>query len=315
MRAVVTGGAGFFGSHLVDALLEQGIEVVVLDNFSTGRLENLPFPHARLKLVEGSICSEDSLDKALSGGADVLYHLAANASVVRSIQNPEETLESNLKGSLATFLAAKRHRVEKVIFASSAAVYGVPEQIPLREGMAATPISPYGIEKLMGEHYLRYFSESAGFQGAAIRFFNIYGPRQDASSPYSGVISKFCGSAIAGEELRVFGDGSQTRDFLYVKDACSLLVKLAQEKWAGYWVANGGTGRETSLNQLTQAISRSANRDIYRTHHEARAGDIRHSVADVSFLASRFGWAAQTSLDEGICHLLASMSLPVASRA
>lgn len=315
MRAVVTGGAGFFGSHLVDALLEQGIEVVVLDNFSTGRLENLPFPHPRLKLVEGSICSDESLDDVLGQGADVLYHLAANASVVRSVQNPEETLESNLKGSLTTFLAAKRHGVKKVIFASSAAVYGVPQQIPLRESMSTTPISPYGIEKLMAEHYLRFFSESAGFAGAAIRFFNIYGPRQDASSPYSGVISKFCGSAIAGEELKVFGDGSQTRDFLFVKDACSLLVKLAHSEWDGYWVANGGTGRETSLNQLTQAISRSIHRDLYRTHHEARAGDIRHSVADVTFLADRFGWTSRTSLDEGICRLLDSMRLPVESRA
>jgi len=299
-RVLVTGGAGFIGSHVVAALLERGLEVCVVDNLTSGFAANLPEGPA-CRLIEADVDDAGALDSAMAGKDGwCVIHLAANASVVESIKRTAETNRVNLGGTVRVLEAAVRNGAHRVIFASSAAVYGSQQNLPLYEGLALEPLSPYAIDKLAGEQYLRFFVNHHGIEGAALRFFNVYGPRQNPYSPYSGVISRFAERALNDEAFGVHGDGMQSRDFVYVADLAQAIVRLALGEWRGMHVFNVGSGTRVSLLDLIQAFGRAAGVQPRVNHLEERPGDVRHSQADVSAIERFCGWRATTPLEDGL---------------
>ncbi len=283
MRITVTGGAGFIGSHLVDRLLADGHQVVVLDDLSTGKPANLPRDHPNLRFLEGDV-ADPRAAAAATDGSRAVYHLAAVASVQASVEEPVRTHRSNLIGTLMMLEAAAEAGARRFVYAGSAAVYGEAERLPVAEDAPKHPLSPYATDKLASEHYLAHYHRTGRVEGVAFRFFNVYGPRQDPSSPYSGVISIFAERARAGRPITVFGDGRQTRDFVFVRDVVEQLV-LAPRLPAGPELEayNLGTGTAVSLLELIAALQ-----DVLGPaqveHGPARTGDIRHSQADVSKL-------------------------------
>lgn len=312
MTILVTGGAGFIGSHVVERLLALGRHVRVLDNLSTGRRANLP-EDPRLEFVVGDI-RERQRAEACVDGVDAVVHLAAVASVQASIDDPMATHASNFDGTLNLLEAARVRGVRRLVYASSAAVYGDNAELPVTEDRTPQPLSPYAADKLAGEHYLAYYFHKHGLSGTAFRFFNIYGPRQDPSSPYSGVISIFADRLTRGEAVTLFGDGEQTRDFVYVGDLADLLCRSLTLDGLGGQVLNVGTGRETSLLTLLATLEDLSGRRVERRFADARVGDIRHSCADVTRLARWLGAAPSTPLRTGLAQLLNSAGRAPASR-
>lgn len=299
MKVLVTGGAGFIGSHLADRLLAAGNEVVVLDNLSTGKRENLPESAPGFEFVAGDIRDLETVLRCVRG-VDAVVHLAAVASVQASIDDPLGTHQTNFDGTLNLLEAARVAGVRRFVYASSAAVYGNTQQLPVSEESRLQPLSPYAADKLAGEHYLYYYFTKHGLATTAFRFFNIYGPRQDPSSPYSGVISIFVKRIQAGAPVMIFGDGQQTRDFVYVGDLVDLLAQsLARPGLAGKTI-NVGTGVESSLLQLLDALGTLVGQTIQRSHSAPRVGDIVRSCADVTRLKGCFGSAPSTSIHEGL---------------
>ena len=251
---LVTGGAGFIGSHLCDALLAAGHRVRVLDNLSTGKRANLPLHDARLELIEGDVADAALMRRAVAG-CSAVAHLAAVASVQASVDDPVATHQSNFVGTLNLCEAMREAGVRRVVFASSAAVYGNNgEGVAVSEDTPKAPLTPYAADKLASEHYLDFYRRQHGLEPAIFRFFNIYGPRQDPSSPYSGVISIFTERALAGAPIRVFGDGEQTRDFFYIADLVPLLVQGLSKTALEYGAVNVGHNQAVSLNQLLAAL-------------------------------------------------------------
>lgn len=302
MKILVTGGAGFIGSHLVERLLGGGHSVTVLDNLSTGKLENLPPPSTELRIVEGDVADPLALEQALAN-QDAVAHLAAVASVEASVQDPVGTHRTNLEGSIRLFDAAARLGVKRAVYASSAAVYGNNPNMPLSETAEKRPLTPYAADKLAGEHYLGYYHRSGKLRATTFRFFNVFGPRQDPSSPYSGVISIFLDRAARGAPITVFGDGTQTRDFVYVGDVVRALATALTENRATEGempVFNVGRGVQVSLLDLLDTVSRLPGvTDLNVAYAAPREGDIRHSLADVSNLSST-GWQALTTIEVGL---------------
>lgn len=303
---LVTGGAGFIGSHLVDLLIAAGHTVTVLDDLSTGRRENLAAHEDRngFRFVAGDV--SEPLDEALSGRAgdafgpiDGIVHLAAQVSVVRSMADAGEDARINLMGTIRVLDFARAVGARRVLFASSAATYGEVE-LPAREDARVAPVSPYGLHKLAGEHHLR-IAAGRGIDAASFRFFNVYGPRQVPGSEYAGVIAIFLERAAAGRPLIIYGDGAQTRDFVYVGDVVRALATalFAAERQAGV-VYNVGTGRELTVLELAQAaIAATASRSPI-IHEPARPGDIVRSVASVDRIREALGWSATVGLAEGL---------------
>ena len=307
MKILVTGGAGFIGSHLIERLLAAGHGVRVLDNLSTGKRHNLP-QHAGLEFIEGDIGDAVTVDRCMPG-IQAVVHLAAVASVQASIDDPRATHRSNFDGTLNLLEAAHTAGVKRFLYASSAAVYGDTSVIPVSEEARLNPLSPYAADKLAGEHYLRYYFHKHGLAGTAFRFFNIYGPRQDPSSPYSGVISIFVERLRQGKPVTVFGDGQQTRDFVYVGDLADLLAtSLARPALVGATV-NVGTGAENSLLQLLDILESASGCVLERQHAPARVGDIVRSCADVTRLQQLAGKIPATPFRAGLQSLLSSMGL------
>lgn len=304
MHILITGGAGFIGSHLTERLLAEGHAVRILDNLSTGRRENLP-SHLRLEFVEGDIRTKDAM--AVVSGVDAIYHLAAVASVQASVDDPLGTHETNLVGTLNLLEAARRHGVRRLVYASSAAVYGNTAELPVSERAATRPLTPYAADKLAGEHYVDFYARTHGVAATAFRFFNIYGPRQDPSSPYSGVISIFVDRMRRNLPVTIFGDGQQTRDFVYVGDLAEFLGLVLSNKHAVGQVLNVGRGIECSLLELLGELEKLAGRGIERRHEPARAGDIRRSRAEVTRLRQVFGRLPHTPIGTGLAKLLASL--------
>lgn len=301
---LVTGGAGFIGSHLVDALLARGRRVRVLDDLSTGKRANLPQDNPRLELVEGDVADLACVRAALTG-CSAVAHLAAVASVQASVEDPLGTHRSNFVGTLNLCEAMREQGVRRVVFASSAAVYGQNgEGTAIGEDTPKAPLTPYAADKLASEHYLDFYRRQHGLEPATFRFFNIFGPRQDPSSPYSGVISIFAERAQAGLPITVFGDGEQTRDFVYVADLVALLVQALEASPLEAGAVNVGLGRATSLNQLLAALADILGGLPPVSHAAARAGDIRHSRADNRRLLARFAFPEPTPLREGLARLL-----------
>ncbi len=303
---VVTGGAGFIGSHTVDRLLERGCRVVVLDNFSTGKRENLD--HRRddenLRIIEVNVA--DGIWAALSSveqawqPVDRIIHLAAQTAVVTSIVNPLDDIRSNYATTVHLLEYARCRGVKKVVFASSAAVYGDVDESPVRETAPKVPLSPYGIDKLGSEMYLRYYAEVHGIPTNALRFFNVYGPRQDPKSAYSGVISIFMDRASRGVGITIFGDGEQTRDFVFVGDVSRAIVTACFSESASREPVNIGTGNETTVNQLAQLVIDAIGSKSAITHAPSRAGEIVRSCADVGAAKASLGFEAQIPIADGL---------------
>lgn len=301
---LVTGGAGFIGSHLVDALLASGFCVRVLDNLSTGKADNLPLGHPRLELIVGDVADADRVLQAMTGCRAVV-HLAAVASVQASVEEPVVTHRSNFVGTLNVCEAMRELHVQRVVFASSAAVYGNNgEGRAVDEDTPKAPLTPYAADKLASEHYLDFYRRQHGLVPAIFRFFNIYGPRQDPSSPYSGVISIFTERALQGQPITVFGDGEQTRDFVYVGDLVEVLVQALDAPEVLPGAVNIGLNRSITLNLLLSEISNLLGSLPPVIHGEPRAGDIRHSRADNRRLLSRYRLPTPTPMSVGLARLL-----------
>ncbi|WP_417777824.1 NAD-dependent epimerase/dehydratase family protein [Stutzerimonas xanthomarina] len=304
LPVLVTGGAGFIGSNLVDALVARGYTVRVLDNLSTGKRSNLPDDEG-VELIVGDVADAQTMRDAVQGCRAVV-HLAAVASVQASVDDPVGTHQSNLVGTLNLCEAMRAEGVRRVVFASSAAVYGNNgEGAPIGEDTPKAPLTPYATDKLASEHYLDFYRRQHGLEPVVFRFFNIYGPRQDPSSPYSGVISIFTERAQKGLPIAIFGDGEQTRDFLYVGDLVELLVQALECPIAEPCEVNVGLNRATSLNQLLSAIGEVLGELPPVTHQAARSGDIRHSRANNARLLQRYRLPDQpTDMRDGLAKLL-----------
>ena len=304
-RVLVTGGAGFIGSHLVDRLLASGHRVVVLDDFSSGKRANLAHHEGRLELevIEADVAS--NLDRVLAVAHQAspitrVAHLAAKVSVVASLEDPLEDLRVNAGGTLHVLEWAKHVAARKVVLASSAAVYGDVSEVPTPESAYCAPISPYGIHKRASERYLALYADVHGVPTTSLRFLNVFGPRQDASSPYSGVISIFFQRARAGLGLTVYGDGEQTRDFVYVGDVVRAIELALFSTPEVTGPLNVGTGAGTSVNELAAAVLEVTGATGMVQHAEARGGEIRHSCAIVAAAAAELGFRAEYSLERGL---------------
>lgn len=306
-RILVTGGAGFIGSHLVDALLAKGYGVRVLDDLSTGKVSNLPMDNPQLQLVVGDVADAAALAEAMHGCGAVV-HLAAVASVQASVEDPVCTHQSNFIGTLRVCEAMVAAGIRRVVFASSAAVYGNNgEGTPINEDTPKSPLTPYAADKLASEYYLDFYRRQHGLEPVILRFFNIFGPRQDPSSPYSGVISIFSERAKRAHPITVFGDGGQTRDFVYVEDLVKILVQGLEHPAPAADATNVGLSGVTTLNDLIAALEQISGQPLNVSHGAARSGDIRHSKADNRRLLERFDLGTPTSLTEGLARLYRSL--------
>jgi|WetSurMetagenome_2_1015567.scaffolds.fasta_scaffold86156_1 UDP-glucose 4-epimerase len=299
MKYLVTGGAGFIGSHIVEALSEQEHELIILDNLFSGNIENIqPFLQKKnVEFVQGSITDLPLLRKT-SEGVDGIFHEAAIASVHQSVQNPLNTHDINSTGTLNVLIAAEECGVKKIILASSAAIYGDHPLLPKREDMIPIPLSPYAVSKLTGEYYCSVFSQLYGVQTVSLRYFNVFGPRQDPSSEYSGVISKFIAQVKQNKPITIFGDGEQTRDFVFVSDVVSANISAMQSQVQG--VVNVGCGRQTSLNELAALVKNIAGNDVPIIYEPPREGDIKKSFADISRAREMLGYAPEYTIREGL---------------
>lgn len=299
MRYLVTGGAGFIGSNIVDEILRRGHEVTVLDDFSSGKEENLAHIARRIRLVRGDICDLEAAREACEG-ADYVLHLAARTSVPRSVKDPIETNRVNIDGTLNVLVAARDAKVRRVVYAASSAAYGETPTLPKVETMPSDPISPYGLAKFVGEMYAQLFGRTYGLENVSIRYFNVFGPRQDPTSQYSGVLSRFMLAVIEGSQPVVYGDGEQSRDFTYVDNVVDVSLRACEATGASGKVFNGGTGMRISLNDVLKLLGKITGEVIRVKYDQPRAGDILHSQADISFATRVLGYRPQVDFEDGL---------------
>lgn len=299
MRALVTGGAGFIGSQLVGELCAHGHEVRVLDNFSTGHRANLAALAGDLELVEGDIQSYERVHNAVQG-CEVVFHQAALPSVPRSVQDPLTSNAANVIGTLNVLLSARDSEVRRVVYASSSSVYGATETLPKHEELPATPISPYAVAKLAGEGYCRSFSQVYGLETVALRYFNVFGPRQDPLSQYAAVIPNFITACLDGRAPKVFGDGEQSRDFTFVGDVVRANLLAAEAKGVSGRCFNIAAGKRITINHLVDAVRSATGCEVEAEHEPARPGDVRHSLADLTRARQELGYDPATELSEGL---------------
>jgi UDP-glucose 4-epimerase len=297
-QCLVTGGAGFIGSHLVDFLAARGYPVRVFDNFDTGQRSNLANA-VGAEIIEGDVSDPDAVAKAMQG-VNVVYHLAALASVQASVENPPATHRICATGTLNVLDAARKAGVRRVVYAASASAYGTPAGEVQSESDPVRPLSPYAAAKLAGEEYMQAFAASFGMETVSLRFFNIFGPRQRADSPYSGVIAIFTGLMTAGKTPTIFGDGQQSRDFTYVSDVVQALTRAAKVPNISGNVYNVGAGRRISLLDLVAALNRLLGTNFTAKHAPERAGDIRHSRAEISRTKKDLGYEPAVDFEEGL---------------
>jgi nucleoside-diphosphate-sugar epimerase len=296
----VTGGAGFIGSALVRGLLADGAErVTVIDNFLSGHEKNIEEVRNRIEVARIDIRDYNDVAKALKG-IDVVVHLAAIPSVPRSIVDPVPSHEVNINGTFNVLRAAAENGVKRVVYAASSSAYGDTEVLPKVETMAPQPKSPYAVQKLLGEHYISVFASCFGLEGVALRFFNVYGPRQDPSSPYSGVLSKFMTALLTRQCPTIYGDGTQTRDFTYVEDVVGLIQKALRAERVTGNVYNAGNGNRYSLNEIWDALQKIEGVDLPAVYGPWRAGDVRDSQADTTAAVRDLGHKPMFTLEEGL---------------
>lgn len=307
MKALVTGGAGFIGSHIATHLQQQRHQVCVLDNLSTGKRANLAHLGQEVELIKGDIRDQETLERCIRG-CEVVFHQAAVVSVPYSVEHPQETHDVNLQGTLNVLQAACKQGVRRVVYACSAAIYGEDPELPKKETMAPSPIAPYGLEKIAGEYYLNIFSKLYNVEAVSLRYFNVFGPRQDPGSPYSGVISIFVDRVLAGQTPLIFGDGEQSRDFIFVDNVVQANLLAADLPQADGRCYNIACGQRTTLNDLLRMLGRIIGKEITPQYAEARAGDIRDSVADISRARAELGFEPSIGVEEGLRQLLASIT-------
>jgi nucleoside-diphosphate-sugar epimerase len=298
-KCVVTGGAGFIGSHLCDVLLAKGYQVCVIDDLSTGRKENIAHIADKIEFIEGSILDPEALKRAFSG-AQYIFHLAAVPSVPRSVQEPLATHEANSTGTLRVLLAAKEAGVKRVVYAGSSSYYGDTPTLPKKETMPPNPQSPYALQKYSGEAYAAMFYRLYGLETAVVRYFNVYGPRQNPDSQYAAVIPRFIRAVKKGEAPTVYGDGTTTRDFTYVSDTAAATLAAAEVAAAAGQIFNIAGGVQTSLNQLLDGIQRVVGKPAKPVFEPFRAGDIHDSLADISNAQRILGYKPAVPLEDGL---------------
>ncbi len=311
---LVTGGAGFIGSHIAEALVKCGARVRALDNLITGRRENLSPISDRIEFIEGDIRDYATIKRAAEG-ARVIFHQAAVPSVPRSVAEPALNHDINVNGTFNVLMAAREAGVRRVVYAASSSAYGDTETLPKHEEMPPSPLSPYAASKLFGEYYCQVFTQVYGLETVSLRYFNVFGPRQDPSSPYSGVISKFITTLLSGERPVIFGDGEQSRDFTYVANVVDANLRAAEIHPLGQTgqtgqagetaraigqVINLGIGERVTLNQLLSELQKIIGSNLAPHYEEMRAGDVRHSLADISRAKEMIGYSPLVGLAEGL---------------
>ncbi len=305
MNTLVTGGAGFIGSHIVERLLAEGHRVRVLDDFSTGKAENLP-DHPSLEVVRGGVEDYATVERCVEG-VDWIFHEAAIASVPKTIEDPLASQRINYGGTLNLLEAARHHGAPRLVFAASAAAYGDLPGLPKDETSAVGPLSPYAVDKLASEHALAAYHHLHGLHTVSLRYFNVFGPRQDPSSPYSGVISILVDHLLAGTTPTILGDGEQTRDFVYVADVVDANLRAITTDAAAGGRFNVGTGHAITLNQLLTTLYRLRGEEPHPQYGPARPGDIRHSCAVIAHAQNVLGWHPTTALADGLQRLVSSL--------
>jgi UDP-glucose 4-epimerase len=299
MKILVTGGAGFIGSHLAEALVKAGHRVRVIDNFFAGSRENLRSVRGEVEILNGD-CADPAAARRGVKGIEVVFHEAAVPSVARSVSEPQLSHRANATATLTMLDAARVAGVRRFIYAGSSSVYGESRELPKREDMAPAPLSPYAVGKLVGEHYLRVFAGLYGMETLTLRYFNVFGPRQDPGSPYSGVISLFTTMLLAGKTPVIYGDGRQTRDFTYVANVVDGNLRALRAKGLSGQAVNLATGRSISLRELLQALGRETGRPARARHLPPRPGDIRHSLANVRLARKLLGYSAGVDFETGL---------------
>ena len=302
-KAVITGGAGFIGSHLTEELIAQGYQVTVIDDLSSGKVDNLKLLKDKIEFGKGSVTDFPLLQKQFRR-IDYVFHLGAIPSVQQSIDNPGETHEVSAGGTVNVLMAASENKVKKVIYASSSAIYGDAPGLPKKEDMLPSPMSPYAAGKLAGEYYCSVFSQVYRLPTVALRYFNVFGPRQDPNSQYAAAIPKFITLVLDGKPPVIFGDGEQTRDFTYVADVVRANILASQSEVTG--VFNISRGVSISINELLKLITKATSRNLKPVYQPARTGDIKHSYADIT-KSKALGYTPEYDLEYGLAKTLESL--------
>lgn len=298
--ALVTGGAGFIGSHIAAALMASGARVRVLDDLSTGHRENLEEIGGDLDFIEGSVADEVLLNKVLDG-VELVFHEAAIPSVPRSVEAPKQTHIASVDGTFSLLVAARDNRVRRVVYAASSSAYGDQPTLPKSEQMLPDPLSPYAVAKLVGEYYCQVFTRVYGLETVSLRYFNVFGPRQDPGSQYSGVVSRFISALLSGERPVIYGDGEQSRDFTYIDNVVGANLSAATAQAASGKVINVANGQRITLNELLAELKDlTGKQDVTAEYREPRVGDVKHSLADITLARQFLGYESKVGLREGL---------------
>jgi nucleoside-diphosphate-sugar epimerase len=299
MRYLVTGGAGFIGSNMVDELVRRGHEVTVLDDLSAGKEFNLAHIRSKIDFLVGSVTDLAAVQSACKG-ADYVIHLAARTSVPRSVKDPLESNHVNIDGTLNVLVAARDAKVKRFVYAASSSAYGETPTQPKIETMPSVPISPYGVTKYVGELYAQVFGRNYGLENASVRYFNVFGPRQDPTSQYSGVLSRFMLAVIEGQEPVIYGDGEQSRDFTYIENVVDVTLRACESSGASGLVFNGGTGARITLNEVLKQLEKITGKKLQAKYDPPRVGDIRDSQADISLARKILGYHPSVGFEAGL---------------
>ncbi|HEX3250046.1 MAG TPA: SDR family oxidoreductase [Pyrinomonadaceae bacterium] len=297
---LVTGGAGFIGSHIASALAAAGARVRVIDDLSTGYRENLQEIKGDLDFVQGSLADKRTLAKAVED-VELVFHEAAIPSVPRSVENPRQTHVASVESTFSLLLAARDRKVRRLVYAASSSAYGDQPTLPKVETMLPEPLSPYAVAKLVGEHYCQVFTRVYGLETVSLRYFNVFGPRQDPSSTYSGVVSRFISDLLGGKRPVIYGDGEQSRDFTYIENVVDANLKAAESSKGIGQVINIANGKRITLNQLLHELKSLTNKpDVSADYQEPRAGDVKHSLADITRARELLGFEPRVGLRSGL---------------
>jgi nucleoside-diphosphate-sugar epimerase len=301
---LVTGGAGFIGSHVAAALSERGARVRVIDDLSTGYSENIDEIGGDVDFIKASLTDERAVMRALEG-VELVFHEAAIPSVPRSVANPRETHKASVDATFSLLMAARESGVRRVVYAASSSAYGDQPGLPKKEEMRPDPLSPYAVAKLVGEYYAQVFTRTYNLETVSLRYFNVFGPRQDPSSQYSGVISRFISTLLSDEQPVIFGDGEQSRDFTYVANVVDANLRAAETASGVGHIINIANGQRTTLNELLEVVKRLVGKsEVTPEYKEPRAGDVRHSLADITKAREMLGYEPRVGLEEGLRHTI-----------
>ena len=298
--ALVTGGAGFIGSHIAAALVSDGARVRIIDDLSTGHRENIAEVGGDIDFIQASLTDQQALTRGLED-VELVFHEAAIPSVPRSVEKPTETHEASVNATFSLLLAARDQKVRRLVYAASSSAYGDQPELPKRESMRPDPLSPYAVAKLVGEYYCQVFSRVYGLETVSLRYFNVFGPRQDPGSQYSGVISRFIDASLNGSQPMIYGDGEQSRDFTYISNVVDANLKAAESSSAIGQVINIANGVRITINEVFEMVKKlTGHEDLHAEYAPARAGDVRDSLADLSRARSLLAYSPRVGLEEGL---------------